>query len=286
MKKSTYEPYSKPNNTPLYVHSESNHPLPILRNIPFAVNKRLNELSSDKESFNKAAPLYQHALDESGYAHKLEFDPRAQNNQARANSRARTRNITWFNPPFSKNISTNVGRKVLNIAKECFKDGHPLKKIFNKNTLKVSYSCMPNLDSKIKAHNKVLLDSAAKRKPDEKLCNCRVKARCLLGGKCLTKEFVYQDTVTSTHEKATYIGITGDQFKIRYRNHVSSFKNESKRNCTELSKFIWTLKDRNIDYTLTWNIIARAKAYSGGSKFCNLCITEKFLLCVNECRAL
>ena len=26
---------------------------------------------------------------------------------------------------------------------------------------------MPNLDSKIKAHNKVLLDSAAERKPDE-----------------------------------------------------------------------------------------------------------------------
>ena len=132
----------------------------------------------------------------------------------------------------------------------------------------------------------VLLDSAAERKPDEKLCNCRVKARCPLGGKCLTKEVVYQATVTSAHEKATCIGITGDQFKIRYRNHVSSFKNESKRNCTELSKFIWTLKDRNIDYTLTWNIIARAKAYSSGSKFCNLCITEKILLCVNECRAL
>ena len=49
-------------------------------------------------------------------------------------------------------------------------------------------------------------------------------------------------------------------------------------NCTELSKFIWTLKDRNIDHTLTWNIIARAKAYSRGSKFCNLCITETFFI--------
>ena len=77
LQKSTYEPYSKPNNTPLYVHFESNHPPPILRNIPFAVNKRLNELSSDKESFNKAAPFYQHALGKSGYAHKLELDPMA-----------------------------------------------------------------------------------------------------------------------------------------------------------------------------------------------------------------
>ena len=136
-----------------------------IRWISFESNSARHKL--ELYTINKAAPLYQHALDESGYACKLELDPTAQNNQARANSRARTRNITWFNPPFSKNISTNVGRKFLNIAKECFKDGHPLKKIFNKNTLKVSYSCMPNLDSKIKAHNKVLLDSAAERKPDE-----------------------------------------------------------------------------------------------------------------------
>ena len=243
-----------PITRPLYVHSESNHPPPIPRNIPFAVNKRLNKLSSDKESFNKAAPLYQHAQDESGYAHKLEFDPTAQNNQARANSRARTRNITCFNPPFSKNISTNVGRKFLNIAKECFKDGHPLKKIFNKNTLKVSYSCMPNLDSKIKAHNKVLLDSAAERKPDEKLCNCRVKARCPLGGKCLTKEVVYQATVTSAPEKATASLMTSSRSDTAttYR-HSRMRANET---LLSLVKLIWPLKDRNIDYTLTWNIIA------------------------------
>ena len=35
----------------------------ILKNIPLAINKRLSEISSDKESFDKAAPTYQQALD-------------------------------------------------------------------------------------------------------------------------------------------------------------------------------------------------------------------------------
>ena len=37
-----YQPYSKPNNIPLYVHSKSNHPPSILRNIPASINKRLS----------------------------------------------------------------------------------------------------------------------------------------------------------------------------------------------------------------------------------------------------
>ena len=37
------------------------------RNIPAGINKRLSSLSSDKASFDQAAPPYQKALDESGY---------------------------------------------------------------------------------------------------------------------------------------------------------------------------------------------------------------------------
>ena len=39
----------------------------ITKNIPEAINKRLSEISFDKGSFDKAAPLYQHAMNESGY---------------------------------------------------------------------------------------------------------------------------------------------------------------------------------------------------------------------------
>ena len=149
LNKGTHEPYTKPNNTPLYVHNESNHPPSITRNNPVAINKRLNEISSTKESFEKAAPLYQSATNQSGYNYQLTFEadttsnvenkPEANNtNQSPNSKRSRQRKVTWYNPPFNKNVKTNVGRKFLNIVNESFKKGHPLHKIFNKKTLKVS----------------------------------------------------------------------------------------------------------------------------------------------------
>ena len=38
--------------TPLYVHSQSNHPPNIIRNIPEAINRRLSSISSDQDAFN------------------------------------------------------------------------------------------------------------------------------------------------------------------------------------------------------------------------------------------
>lgn len=63
-----FKPFSKPATTPLYVHSKSNHPPSIIRNIPEAINKRLSEIFCDEDAFNEAAPHYQEALRKSGYA--------------------------------------------------------------------------------------------------------------------------------------------------------------------------------------------------------------------------
>ena len=53
LNKGTHQSYLKPGNKPLYVYSESNHPPSITKNIPVAVNKRLNELSSNKDAFDE-----------------------------------------------------------------------------------------------------------------------------------------------------------------------------------------------------------------------------------------
>ena len=55
-------PYTKPNNTPLYIHTKSNHPPMIIKNLSESINKRLSDISSDKESFDRAATPYQRAL--------------------------------------------------------------------------------------------------------------------------------------------------------------------------------------------------------------------------------
>ena len=175
-------------------------------------------------------------------------------------------------------MSTNVGRKLFNIN-QCFKPEHPLRKIFNKNTLKLSYSCMPNLAQKISAHSKSVLklNPSAPKKP----CNCRVKQECPLNGNCQARNIIYQASVKTNGEVETSVGLTGDHFKSRFRNHTASFRDQRKENASELSKHIWELKN-NTEFTITWKILARASCYSNTTKRCNLCLTEKFFICRPE----
>ncbi|KAL9961805.1 hypothetical protein ACROYT_G030827, partial [Oculina patagonica] len=91
-------PYNKPNNIPLYVNKKSNHPPRIIDNIPQSINRRLTEISFDEESFNKAAPIYQKALNNSGYTHHLTFTPQTPIQPASPERKNRKREIIWYNP--------------------------------------------------------------------------------------------------------------------------------------------------------------------------------------------
>jgi len=272
----THKPYSKPNNQLSYVHSRSNHPRTIVNNIPKAVNKRLCELSSSKEIFDIASGEYQQALEKSGYTHKLTF---SQTNTTPRRTRQRHRNITWFNPPYSMNVQTNIGKSFLKIVSTIFNTRHKLYKIFNKNTLKISYSCMRNMRSIIKSHNKATLTNTNIHVPDHR-CNCRNKESCPLPGKCTTPCVIYQATVTRNDNgnNQTYVGLSEPSFKLRYANHLTSFRNTNKRNATELSKYIWYLKDNHINYNIKWTILKRARPLNNSSGKCGLCMWEKFYI--------
>ena len=70
-------------------------------------------------------------------------------------------------------------------------------------------------------------------------------------GNCMAWSIVYQATVSGNKGKESYIGITGDKFKTRYRNYIASLKDKRKMDSTELSKHIWSLKDAGAEYTLS-----------------------------------
>ena len=108
LKSGSYKPYMKTSNKLLYVHQQSNHPPALLKNIPLNINKRLINISSSKDVFDAAIGLYQKALEESGYDHKLTYHPEAQ--QTTRNKRKRKRNMTWYNPPWNSNLN-NQPRK-------------------------------------------------------------------------------------------------------------------------------------------------------------------------------
>ena len=114
----------------------------------------------------------------------------------------------------------------------------PLKfhKIFNKNTVKVSYSCMPNIKSIINAHNKKIL--SPNRQLEERTCNCTRKETCPMNQNCLISNIVYEATLTSNlpeYGERKYIGLCESTFKKRFSGHKTSFNHERYHNQTTLS---------------------------------------------------
>ena len=74
-----YKPYRKPNDDPVYINRSSNHPPPIIRELPHSINRRINLLSSNKETFNEAAQTYNDALKRSDFKQPAEVrTPRKQ----------------------------------------------------------------------------------------------------------------------------------------------------------------------------------------------------------------
>ena len=112
----------KPNNTLLYIDINSNHPKSVIKNTAIAVEKRLSILSSNEEIFNQAAPPYQAAIDNAGYKYKLKYTKQNTTKRHKPNRRQQT----WFNPPWSDNVDTNIGALFLKSIDDCFPPGHPL----------------------------------------------------------------------------------------------------------------------------------------------------------------
>ena len=213
----------------------------------------------------------------SGYEYKLHFDKDATSRSSRKN---RKRNITWFNPPYSANVSTPLGAKFLKIIDTCFPPTNPLRKILNRSTVKVSYRCMPNMGQVLAKHNAKVSKQMGVPDPPAG-CNCRGgPSECPLSGQCLTEQLVYQATVVrgDTQQVETYTGLTGGRFKTRFNKHMSDFRNEASEKATTLSKHIWGLKRQNIPYNISWKKLAKSRVFNPVTKTCQLCLMEKYLI--------
>ena len=273
-----YGPYIKENNAPLYVDAGSNHPSKVLENIPKGINRRLSQISATNSIFEKAAPKYQDALEKSGHKYRLNFDPSPPlQSEAKKQGRQRKRAVIWFNPPFSREVTTNVGQLFLQIMDKHFPPGNPLNQIFNRNKVKMSYRCTANLARTINSHNSKILSPPKEDNPKE--CNCRKNTVCPVQGKCLQEGVVYQATVKREDGITdTYIGLTATSFKVRWTNHKSNFRTRNPKNKTALSKHIWKLQDQNVQYEISWKIVSRARPFNHVTGVCNLCIREKYFI--------
>ena len=269
----TYRPYHKPDCKIQYINTESNHPPNIIRQIPKTIEKRLSEHSSNETIFNDAKPMYEKALKESGYDVELKY---IHPQEEQPKKRNRKRKVIWFNPPFNKNVSTPIANRFLNLVDKSFPKGHKYHKLFNRNNIKVSYSCSTSVKSLIDSHNKKVIKDNDNQ--EKRSCNCINKSECPVNGECLTENTVYEASITtidSNSEKLVYIGSAGTTFKKRFANHKKSFNCEKYENDTELSKAFWKMKRSYKNPKINWKILHKCKPVNRSSMRCNLCISEK-----------
>ena len=68
-----YQPYQKSNNKINYIHRDSNHPTPIIKNLSKGIAFRLSNNSANFNIFNKAAKPYHAALRTNGHKQQIQY---------------------------------------------------------------------------------------------------------------------------------------------------------------------------------------------------------------------
>ena len=207
--------YKKPNDTLTYINTSSNHPPQIIKHLTQTISERLSRNSLNAEIFEQSKPDYEEALKKCGYKAKLQYiQPNLQQN----NTRRRTQKIIWFNPPFSVKVKTNVAKIFLQLIDTHFPPANKLHKIFNRNTVKVSYSCTQNISQILNGHNKKVTQIKLHHQLE---CNCRIKTECPLNGDCRKENVIYNFTALTTFQpKKVYFGLAKGELKKQRYNHT------------------------------------------------------------------
>ena len=209
-------------------------------------------------------------MQQSGYNKKLTYKHTDTNHQRHSKHK---RKILWFNSPFSKNVSKKISKSFLSLLDLHFPRNYIYNSIFNRNKIKVSYSCMQNIKSVKNNPNMKVLNNTAET---EESCNCGNKKKCPLDGKCLTTN-IYEAQIMSNqlnYKQKIYIGTGETDFKHRFGNCTKLLNLEHYENNTELSKEYWTIKHNHFPPKAIWRI-RKYKPFNTTKRKCYVCLNEK-----------
>ena len=170
LKTGLFYPYHKPNENLHYVNCNSNHPYAVIKSVVKVISHRISKLSANNQIFNDNAEYYNKALARAGYVEKIQFNNNNQSNTINNSSNSssndmvnnnqhpkkiickynkikkyRKRKLIWYNPPYSKHSNINIPKIVFYALDKCFQVGHTYNTIFNRHTIKLSFSTVPKL---------------------------------------------------------------------------------------------------------------------------------------------
>ena len=123
------------NNEPVYDNVSSNKPATTIQDLPKSIGERLTELSCNKETFEKAIPPYNDALKKSGFQNNLVYTPKTTASNIFDKKQRRS-----FGSIHLIRLKTNIVKMLLSLLLKHFSKKNRLRKIFNKNNVKISYS--------------------------------------------------------------------------------------------------------------------------------------------------
>ena len=160
--------------------------------------------------------------------------------------------------------------------KKHFPHHHKFRKLFDKNTVKISYSCTRNIKTTTNSHNAKALFT--KKSTEQRTYNCLNEVICPIEQKCLTSNIVYKAKVTwisQNYQEKVYFGSCETTSKKRVSNHKKSFNLNEYKNKTELSNEMWRIKNSCHYLKVKWEIVKRCVPYNPQTKRCLLCSNEK-----------
>ena len=134
---------------------------------------------------------------------------------------------------------------------------------------------MPNMNNVNRKHNSKIMKNSAPS--TTKTCNCHRKTGCPMDGNCFSEYLIFKASVSTTTNKY-YYGTCENTFKERYSNHNCSFRNKCRKKNTELSKYVWELKQKDINYFINWDTVMKLQKDVCRSRKCDLGICDKFLI--------
>ena len=121
---------------------------------------------------------------------------------------------------------------------------------------------MPSMNNVTRKHNSKIMKNPAPS--TTKTCNCRRKTDCPMDGNCFSECLIYKASVSTTANKY-YYGTCENTSKERFNNHNCSSRNKFREKNTELSKYVWKLKEKDINYFINWYIAMKSQKYVRGS---------------------
>ena len=136
----------------------------------------------------------------------------------------------------------------------------------------------------VSSHNNKVLSTPSEA--NARTCDCRRGTVCFFNGFCLDKNLVYKATVTraDNNRQEYYTGVTAQTMKGRYNGHSFNLRHRpdpddpSKNQGTTLSKHAWMLKDRNVNFTITWEKLQNASFFNPATGKCRGCLFENFFI--------